>query len=610
MKIKTSALIASACIILTACKNNKDPVAQYPESPTKGLVIDAPIVNMPYATETQSGFTDDEGMFRYRDGETIQFGIANIGFATVEVKAVMTLPDILDRKNVDFSVINLARLLQSIGEVGEVITLPENLGNQDLRTLILELDFDRFASQSIVAVLLGDKKLVSPQAAVDHLYAEASKRAITLPDILPALDADGDKILDVADVDSDGDGYREVRTPADLGTAANPLSMSAPGCPDNGCRGIELVNDINFDTNNNGKADVGDQYYSNDADGAFRGRQPMPLDYDIDGQGYTISYLYMNYPDTNELGLYSIAGNEDRRIEIKNLNIENAIIQGANSSGALTGTAHNVHFKNIRVNAIVMGGHNVGLVAGSNGGDMLNVHSSGQVSGESIVGGLVGESTAVSRYTNSSSSATVESSASVDAGAGGLIGHSSAPITLQAVSSTGDISANGAAGGLVGSSDGGISINNCYSQGTINSSNAGAGGIIGNVLVRDNSYLASVFNCYASGGISGNNSGGLVGRNSSEDNQLTLRNSYWSLNDSNPGIAVNAAETGTHSGVFGVSEAQLRCPINAGNTDCAASTMYLGWDNAPIDHDHDSSTDEKSPWRFGSGSELPSIGFE
>jgi hypothetical protein len=92
----------------------------------------------------------------------------------------------------------------------------------------------------------------------------------------PMADSDGNGISDAIDVDRDGDGLIEVGTLEQLdvmrndpgGTGQRPyyaredgIAARGEGCPGGVCSGFELVADLDFDTNGNGVADIGDQYY-------------------------------------------------------------------------------------------------------------------------------------------------------------------------------------------------------------------------------------------------------------------------------------------------------------------------------------------------------------
>ncbi|MBQ0780589.1 MAG: hypothetical protein KBT79_07255 [Thalassolituus oleivorans] len=71
-----------------------------------------------------------------------------------------------------------------------------------------------------------------------------------------------------ADVDIDDDGLIEISTLQQLDLmrydlAGTSLNGDSTGCPATGCNGYELVNDLDFDTNGNGVADAGDEFWNN-----------------------------------------------------------------------------------------------------------------------------------------------------------------------------------------------------------------------------------------------------------------------------------------------------------------------------------------------------------
>ena len=88
------------------------------------------------------------------------------------------------------------------------------------------------------------------------------------------------------------------------------------GCPDGVCAGYELVADLDFDTNGNGRADAGDEYWD---DGA--GWLPIGTFSDtFDGGGHTISNLYINREGVNA-GLFSSATGIISRVGLLSVNV-------------------------------------------------------------------------------------------------------------------------------------------------------------------------------------------------------------------------------------------------------------------------------------------------
>ena len=143
--------------------------------------------------------------------------------------------------------------------------------------------------------------------------------------------------------DDDDDGLIEVRTLAQLdavrldllGTslvhiddlpkylAAFPGALDDTGCPAEGCTGYELAANLDFDTNGNGEADEGDDYWN---DGA--GWEPLTrrlFSHNLyrswqgtfDGNHYTISNLYINlHQPLHAIGLFA-----DNIGTIRNVNL-------------------------------------------------------------------------------------------------------------------------------------------------------------------------------------------------------------------------------------------------------------------------------------------------
>ena len=130
-----------------------------------------------------------------------------------------------------------------------------------------------------------------------------------------SYDTDGDGLIEVSNLtqlnairwDLDGDG-----SPSSNATgynAAFPNAVAGMGCPDSGCSGYELVSDLDFDTNGNGRADAGDAYW-NDGEGWV----PIGDDFEaafktfFNGGGHTISNLYIDRRDAKYAGLFGNTG--------------------------------------------------------------------------------------------------------------------------------------------------------------------------------------------------------------------------------------------------------------------------------------------------------------
>lgn len=148
-----------------------------------GVFIDSAVVGLSYRTTSVSGITDQDGTFKYREGEHITFSVGEVllgsSVASGHLTPVDLVPGALDAT--DIAVTNIARLLQSLdfdGNPDNGITIPETLS---AALLALDLDFSspQFAySAEIISLFkkLNDenrfperRRLVSSARALAHL---------------------------------------------------------------------------------------------------------------------------------------------------------------------------------------------------------------------------------------------------------------------------------------------------------------------------------------------------------------------------------------------------------------------------------------------------------
>ncbi|GHV87144.1 hypothetical protein AGMMS50255_4400 [Spirochaetia bacterium] len=157
----------------------------------------------------------------------------------------------------------------------------------------------------------------------------------------------------------------------------------------------------------------------------------------FDGEGKTLSNLKIEKTGDDNVGLFGVVGSGG---EVK-------------SVGILSGS--------------VKGRDNVGGLAGSSSGDIINSYNNAAVNGTNNVGGLAG-STSGGTITASYNNAEVTAQGS---NGGGLVGSTGGDIT--ACYSTGAVKVNGHnVGGLAGSMSGG-NITDCYTTGNLTGSSAG-----------------------------------------------------------------------------------------------------------------------------------------
>ena len=219
--------------------------------------------------------------------------------------------------------------------------------------------------------------------------------------------------------DTDGDGLIAITTLAQLNAIRHDLngngdathadydaafpgrdtsSSARMGCL-SGCTGYELLNDLDFDENNDGSITSADATYWNSG----TGWEPIGTDADTDapytsqyhagfkGNGYTISNLYISRPSTNDVGLFGAISSPGR---IETLGVINADVTAQYWVGILAGT--------IRGDGDIVASYTTGEVAGNQnvgglvgymletGPEIHSSYSTASVSGNLNVGGLLG----------------------------------------------------------------------------------------------------------------------------------------------------------------------------------------------------------------------------
>ncbi len=237
------------------------------------------------------------------------------------------------------------------------------------------------------------------------------------------------------------------------------------------------------------------------------------------GDGHRISNLSFNFDFVSQVGLF---GYLTPGAKVSDLGVEHVTITGDENVG--------------------------GLVGLSKLGTVSNSYSTGSVTGNRFVGGLVGSSEE-GTVSNSYSTATVTGFGSVTGGLVGgtdyLAGRSGDPSTISNCHFNGSVSGNQIVGGLLGFNCNDGVVTKSYSTGTVIGTRS-VGGLVGrnggycaisdsysscNVtgklsvggLVGINSWQATVSNSYSTGSVTGDeDAGGLVGRNSA-----TVDSGFW-----------------------------------------------------------------------------------
>jgi filamentous hemagglutinin family protein len=236
----------------------------------------------------------------------------------------------------------------------------------------------------------------------------------------------------------------------------------------------------------------------------------------FDGLGHTISNFTINMPGADYVGLFGSIGPGST---VQNVGLAGGSVTGNDIVGGLVGKSADGMVRNSYVTGSVSGAAgNVGSLVGLNYGTVSNSYATGNVTGGGQVGGLVGFNFG---GTINGSFATGSVSGTNNA-VGGLAGASTGPISNS--SATGSVSSIGNyVGGLVGLNGGPISNSNA--TGSVNGSTH-VGGLVG-----VNAVNATITNSYATGNVSGTagHVGGLVG-----SSYGTISNAYATGSVSGP----------------------------------------------------------------------------
>ena len=292
--------------------------------------------------------------------------------------------------------------------------------------------------------------------------------------------------LDAMRYDLDGNGYAGT---AAAYAAAFPSPLDRMGCGVDGCSGYELLADLDFDTDGDGAVDSDDDYW-NDGDGW----EPI---------GWDSTYEYARFFNA------TFEGNEHT--------LSNLFTAGRGFSGlfgriGLGGVVDDLTLADVNVT----GTEAAGALVGENQGLLSGIQSSGQVSGELHVGGLVGLNLRLVFLSRSAAAVTgmrppfppgvfVIITFGPPAATGGLVGYNTGFVVYSYA--TGPVTSDRSAGGLVGYHQSKL-ISGSYATGPVTGSEAG--GLVGVIATPFDE--ATIRASYATGSVDGGTAGGLVGR--------------------------------------------------------------------------------------------------
>ena len=298
------------------------------------------------------------------------------------------------------------------------------------------------------------------------------------------------------------------------------------------------------------------------------GSDSRPYTGTFNGNGKTISGLYLDSSSANYQGLFGYVGTGGT---VKDLSVSGTVsggmfvggIVGYNNGGTVTGCTFSGS-GSVSGNSYVGGVVGVVGVVGDSSGTVKNCYNTGSVSGNSYVGGVVGSNSFSATVTNCYNTGNVSGNSVSGSNVGGVVGDSSG--TVKNCYNTGSVSGSNV-GGVVGHNRS-STVENCYNTGTVTGTYDYVGGVVGkNRASVTNCYntgtvtvtgtydfvggvvghssggssaSASVTNCYNTGSVSGNSYvGGVVG-----DNRGTVTGCYFLQQGELQGIGDEADATG------------------------------------------------------------------
>ncbi len=236
-----------------------------------------------------------------------------------------------------------------------------------------------------------------------------------------------------------------------------------------------------------------------------------PFEGMIDGQGFTITSLFIESIETSYVGLFGVS---------------------------FDSTIRNVKLDRIRVN----GEYGTGGLGGLSSATIENCHVVGSISGSSAVGGLIGWAL----HASISSCSAIGSIVGERSRVGGLVGQNSNHSVIRESSACCMVYGSDRTGGIVGENGWSIirpdpegsMIIRCYSAGIVTSTGTRSGGLVGK------NGGGVILDSYSTAAIVGHSRvGGLVGEN--EDGDIKRSYSIGSVSGTeNVGGFVGALEDG------------------------------------------------------------------
>lgn len=283
----------------------------------------------------------------------------------------------------------------------------------------------------------------------------------------------------------------------------------------------------------------------------------------FDGNGHTITGLYINRPADNYIGLFGYASSLAR---ILNIGLINGDITGSSFVGGLAGWNLGTIDASYSKGTIIGTSSDIGGLAGVNslqygiGGTISNSYSECMTGGVYNIGGLVGSNLATATISNSFSTGAVSSTGSYINnlyGVGGLVGYNEGTISASYHNVGSVTGAYPHVGGLVGYNRGGVT--GSYNTASVSGFRAGGSvGDVGGLVGYNTSTIIDSYNAgsvtgtdWYVGGLTGENNGGTI-NHSWNTGSVTGTITVGGLVGENYSTITNSWSTGTVTGTTAV----------------------------------------------------------
>ena len=275
------------------------------------------------------------------------------------------------------------------------------------------------------------------------------------PENVPQVEAASLTSCGTTDIDQDNDGLIEICNLEGLnairyqldGTgykASRSATKITVGCPNTGCKGYELAQDLDFNDDDSYSSTPNKITWTTGTGWQPIGTGNSPFNATFKANKHSISSLMIDRPSANNIGLFGRVGGSARieGVALIDVNVRGnwgvGSLVGLNSSGSVI---HNSY-----ATGTIRGGDSAGGLVGDNHSRITNSYTNISVSGGSYIGGIVGCNFSGGAVSNSY---TVSSISSTGVSRGGILGYNGAD-SSSVLSSYWDMDVSGISSGADG----------------------------------------------------------------------------------------------------------------------------------------------------------------